>query len=288
MDPALAQMQAEIHALRQEVEVLRRDAALSNQKQLAYMLRRRGVTVIKHTPHQRLILPLDYSPATADELYRLMKKYSFRIFLRDVLLHVPHLEFAHLTKYCSEQVARQYLTHLTQAGMLVRGAADQYHLPPGIEPSFGAILEWFVAEIMQREFGVPACWGNRLKDSASGGDYDVIACVEGRLLYLEVKSSPPKHITAAEVRGFFDRIQTLRPDGAIFLEDTHLRMQDKLVVLFEAELAQCYGTQAPNYPLRRVHNEMFAIHNTIFLTNTKPDLIANLTVCLKHFLARGL
>ncbi len=146
-----------------------------------------------------------------------------------------------------------------------------------------------MAKVMQREFASPATWGNRLKNSDVGGDYDVIACVEGHFAYIEVKSSPPKHIDIPEVKAFIDRVQTLRPDFAIFLEDTHLRMKDKLAMMFEEEMRQRYGKQAnQDYPVRRLHEEIFSINNIIFITNTKPDLIINIGTCLKHFFARGL
>ena len=146
-----------------------------------------------------------------------------------------------------------------------------------------------MANVMKREFASPASWGIRLKNSNAGGDYDVIASVEGRFIYIEVKSSPPKHIAISEVRAFVDRVQNLRPDFAIFLEDTHLRMKDKLVVMFEEEMRRRYGESAQQeYPVQRLHNEIFSINNIIFISNTKPGIVSNIGICLKHFFARGL
>jgi hypothetical protein len=59
--------------------------------------------------------------------------------------------------------------------------------------------------------------------------------------------------------------------------------------MFEEEMRQRYGKQAEqDYPVRRLHDEIFSIKNVIFITNTKPDLITNIGICLKHFFARGL
>jgi hypothetical protein len=218
-----------------------------------------------------------------------MKKYSFRIFLRDLITHSQNLTPEVLTKYCSEHVAQQYLATLLHHNILHRSSPSCYTFTEGTNPKFGDTLEWFVAKVIEREFASPASWGNLLKNSDTGGDYDVIASIEGRFAYIEVKSSPPKHIDISEVRAFVERVQNLRPDFAIFLEDTHLRMKDKLAVMFEDEMQRRYGKSAQqNYPVERLHNEIFSINNIIFITNTKPTLVSNIGICLKHFFARGL
>ena len=51
-----------------------------------------------------------------------------------------------------------------------------------------------------------------------------------RLVYMEVKSSPPKGIELSEVSTFFSRIDDLMPEIAVLYNDTQLRMKDKLVV----------------------------------------------------------
>ena len=79
----------------------------------------------------------------------------------------------------------------------------------------------------------PRSGGSGSTISQAGGDYDVLSWVERNLLYLEVKSSPPKHIEGIEIGAFLDRIEALMPNFAILLVDTELRMKDKLVPLFE-------------------------------------------------------
>ncbi len=107
-----------------------------------------------------------------------------------------------------------------------------------------------------------------------------------RFGYIEVKSSPPQHIDIPEIRSFVNRVQSLRPDMAIFFEDTHLRMKDKLVVMFEEEMQRRFGKEArQHYPGQRLHDEIFSINKILFLSNTKPGLTANLRICLRHHLA---
>jgi len=55
----------------------------------------------------------------------------------------------------------------------------------------------------------------------------------------------------AEVGAFLDRIDTLRPDLALFLADTTLRMRDKLVPLFAAQvLEHSWFERLPNFKAR--------------------------------------
>ncbi len=111
MEETLQRILVEIQELRQEFQKFRRSIP-SNRTSIEYMLRRRGVFAVKYTPGEHIVLPPDCSKSTEDKLYGLMKKYSFRIFLRDLIKHVDHLKPKYLTKYCSEDVAREYLATL--------------------------------------------------------------------------------------------------------------------------------------------------------------------------------
>ena len=52
------------------------------------------------------------------------------------------------------------------------------------------------------------------------------------------RRSPPKHLSDGEVAAFFDRLRLLRPDVALFVVDTALRLGDKVVPMLGAELAR--------------------------------------------------
>jgi hypothetical protein len=288
MEQILQHILKELQELRKEVQELTQ-VIRPDRQFVETMLRRRGFSIVKYAPIERLVLPPNCSQETEGEFYRLMKKYSFRIFLRDLITYSQTQRPELLTRYCSEDAAQQYLSTLLHHNILRQDSPSGYTFTSGAVPFFGDTLEWFVANVMKREFASPASWGIRLKNSNAGGDYDVIASVEGRFVYIEVKSSPPKHIDIPEVRAFVDRVQNLRPDFAIFLEDTHLRMKDKLAVMFEEEMQRRYGESAQReYPVRRLHNEIFSINNIIFISNTKPGIVSNIRICLKHFFAKGL
>jgi hypothetical protein len=101
-----------------------------------------------------------------------------------------------------------------------------------------------------------------------------VAAAEGRLVYLELKSSPPKHLSEGEIASFFDRVRLLRPDITLFAVDTALRLSDKVVPMLAGELSRRRDGEvsAP----RRVERELWALTPHVYAVNSKPDLVANI------------
>jgi len=106
-----------------------------------------------------------------------------------------------------------------------------------------------------------------------GGDYDVLAKLDGSLLYVEVKSSPPKQVTDSEIAAFLARVEDLSPEIAVFLMDTELRMKDKVVPMFEQALANRRGLPPA---VVRIERELFHIQERIFIVNAKESIVRNL------------
>ena len=102
-----------------------------------------------------------------------------------------------------------------------------------------------LCEIFRREFAAEAAWGVKFKRPRVGGDYDVIAKIDGSILYMEVKSSPPKQIYNSEIAAFLDRTSDLSPEISVFFMDTELRMKDKIVPMFEEELRKRFPLRLP-------------------------------------------
>lgn len=241
------------------------------------MLKRRGFEVILKNPTEYLFFPPGLEAGFEDELYGMLRKYSFRIFIRDVIKNKKSFSAEDLLKYSTRQWVDEYIGFLMKKGVIEDSEHGRYRLRAEAVFSFGDTLEWFAANVFEREFSSPALWGVRLKGANFGGDYDVIAAVEGRLVYVEVKSSPPKNVEEAEVAAFIKRTEALKPSLAIFLEDTRLRMKDKIVPFFESILR--------DRTVERVEEEVFTIGGKIYIANSKPDMIGNLALCLKRHLS---
>ncbi|MBW7957548.1 MAG: hypothetical protein H3C68_06595 [Deltaproteobacteria bacterium] len=243
---------------------------------VAAMLLRRGFDVLVSNPTEYLFFPPDLEKPFEDELYGMLKKYSFRLFVRDVIKNRRSFRAGDLLKYSSLEWVERYLKFLLDRRVIEETGGGAYRLKAEAVFSFGDTLEWFVANAFEREFSSPALWGVRLKGGAAGGDYDVVASVEGRLVYVEVKSSPPKNIEEPEVAAFIRRVLELRPSLAVFLEDTRLRMKDKIMPFFEDLLK--------GRAIERVEGETFTIEGRIFVTNSHPGLVNNLALCIREHL----
>lgn len=271
-------LRREVSTLRKEIRALRHDTGRDSLS-MEEVLRRRGIAVARSNPGIDLLFPSRVSSRMVERLYDLLKKYSFRLFLRDVIAHRDDLTEKRLTRFCSRKTAGEYLDVLSRAKIIQGNGREGYRLIKNLQ-SFGPTLEWFVAQVFQREFSSPALWGVRLLDMAPGGDYDVLTLVEGDLLYVEVKSSPPKHIEQREVSAFVSRVEELIPNAALFLVDTELRMKDKIVQMFEEE----YRQRGKAAHLRRLVDELFLCEDRIFVANSRPGLVSSLGRCLRYWL----
>ncbi|MBI5493206.1 MAG: hypothetical protein HY893_09770 [Deltaproteobacteria bacterium] len=250
-----------------------------NYNPVIAMLRRRGFEVGLSNPTEYLFFPPDLDSHFEDELYEMLKKYSFRIFIRDVIKNRKAFGADDLLKYSTREWVERYIDFLLKRGVIAGIPDGGYRLKSEAVFSFGDTLEWFVANVFEREFSSPALWGVRLSGASSGGDYDVVASVEGGLVYVEVKSSPPKNVEEAEVAAFIKRAEALSPSMAIFIEDTRLRMKDKIVPFFEGLLG---GKE-----VKRLEDETFSIEDRVFITNSKPDIVGNLAYCIRRRLRKS-
>jgi hypothetical protein len=265
----------EAQALRDEIKRLRKSLSELTPP-LDVLLRRRGFRIYKKEPSEDLLIP---GEAFIDEFYEMMKKYSFRLFLRDVIKHQEFFRLENVTRYATSEVTKDYVEYLRIIG-LVEKLPNGFKLSIGHIKSFGETLEWFIAEIFKREFSVEAIWGIRFKRPLVGGDYDLVAKVDGSILYMEIKSSPPKQIYQQEISAFFDRVSDFSPEISIFFVDTELRMKDKIVVMFEEELRKRHTTPPK---VLRIVKELFQISDRIFIINSKDSITTNLETVLSTY-----
>ena len=246
------------------------------------ILRQRGFRVLKANPVEHLLVPHD--PQAVELYLRLLRRYSFRLFLRDAIRMRRDLTPEKLTHYCSARKARVYLEALAQMGLANPDGTGTWQLAasPSVR-SFGDTLEWYVAQVLRRELAVPASWCVSLKDLERGGDFDVIGVFEGALLYVETKSSPPKNVHMDVISGFVGRIQVLRPDMAVLLMDTHLRMEDKINKMLRAAYRESLDTKDLPRTVG-IARGVFRFGPGLYACNSKPDIRKNLLKCFQDYL----
>lgn len=233
------------------------------------MLRRRGLDPRPSRPD----LPFDPSapPALAAAIAERLGHYAFRLFLRGAILRPRGFVPAQATRYVSAPQARALAEVCVGLGLAVPLPRGRYRL---VRParSFGGVLEWWLARELSQRLGLEVATGVRTGARGVGGDLDVVAAGEGKLVYVEAKSSPPKHLGAAEVRAFLRRVEAVRPDLALFVVDTALRLSDKVVPMFVEALRRAGAT--PPEP-RRVVRETWALGPHLYLVNAREDLVDN-------------
>ncbi|KPJ60026.1 MAG: hypothetical protein AMJ46_08835 [Latescibacteria bacterium DG_63] len=280
--PSTKEILAEFRSIRKELRTLREELALHPSKQITAMFKRRGFTYMAGNPYDKLLLPPAASPETGNALYKLLRKYSFRLFLRDVIKQTKSFTPRAVGEYSSSETVKGYVDVLLSHNILKKKSRRLSLASPSVY-SFGDTFEWYVSNVFTREFLCPSQWGVKLRELQCGGDLDVVALVDGRFVYVEVKSSPPKHIEQNEISAFFDRVLELRPDAAIFLEDTRLRMKDKIVVMFEEELKKRWPDAT--VAVERMKGELFKVGEKLFIINSKPDVCSNIAYCLSKALS---
>lgn len=265
---AYARLEQELSRLRHQLNIV--------SSPLAVLLKRRGFRIFLQEPAGDLLIP---SKRHRGVFYDMMARYSFRLFLRDVIKHQAFFTPGMVARYATDDVTAQYISYLLCIRLII-GKDDGYAVAGKQVRSFGETLEWYVAEIFRQEFSAEAVWGVRFKGRRTGGDYDVIAKLDGVLCYTEVKSSPPKQIYESEIAAFLDRVDDLAPEIAIFLMDTELRMKDKIVPMFDAELAT---RGKGDIPVERMEKELFRIGRRIYIINAKDSIAGNLQNVLSTY-----
>ncbi len=249
------------------------------------MLWRRGLRLHRKVDPERLLLSHGMSPQAQEELYRLLHRYSFRLWLRDLIRLKSGTDLEVVCPYCSTSSSRRYMEALARMGLVEIGPGGEWRLLRDAVISFGETLEWFVAEIFRREFFAQVIHGASFRSPPPGGDFDVLAALEGFLVYVECKSSPPRGIEVEDVAGFLGRSHLLAPHLALFLVDTHLRMLDKMVPILEELLGGVpRDSGLPFQKVQRLEREIFHVGHRLYVLNSGRRLQGNLRCCILDFM----
>ncbi len=233
------------------------------------MLIRRGFRP-ENTAADVPFLPL-LDEERAGKLSEWLGHYAFRLFFRGAIQRPEGFLPIETTRYLDLQKAMEYAEALVDLDLAER-CGGQYRLKWAAK-SFGGTLEWYVGRELTRRFGFDVATRVKLHVPGVGGDLDIVAAGEGRLIYLELKSSPPRNLAQNEIAAFCDRVHFLRPDLALFVIDTALRLSDKILPMFMDEFAR-RGHAIPER--RRIAGQLWALTPRIYLVNGSRDLMMNI------------
>ncbi len=236
------------------------------------MLTRRGFRPVVTRPDT--VIPVALELEAAEQLSRLLDHYAFRLFMRGAIQRHAGFAPGEATRYLKASQAREYAKALVELGVAESLPRGRYRLVREAR-SFGGTLEWYVARELSRRYAFDVASGVKLQAHGIGGDFDIVAAAEGKLIYLELKSSPPKNLSVAEVSAFIDRLRFLRPDIGLFVVDTALRLSDKILPMLLVEIERRRGGRPADAP-RRVMHELWALTPYLYVTNGRRDLMANI------------
>lgn len=232
---------------------------------------RRGFTDVS-----RAKLDLPFDPDVAPEslqrrFVEALRHYAFRLFVRGAIQHPEGFSPSEATRFLDAHQAGEMAAQLVELGLARRGSDGRFHLthPPD---SFGSTLEWYVGQEFSRRLRFTVSVGVKFHAPGVGGDLDVVAVADGKLVYVELKSSPPKHLNEAEVGAFFDRVRALRPDVAVFAVDTALRLDDRVIPLLD----EVRRRARPSADARCIERGLWALTPFAYVVNARPDLFANI------------
>ncbi len=233
------------------------------------MLIRRGLSPRPIAPD--LPFPPDLDAARADRLAARLSHYAFRLFLRGAILARGPFRPAAATRYVAPAAAARMAAELVRLGLAEAAGGGRYRLTHPAA-NFGGTLEWWIGRELARRLAVPVATGVRTGAPGVGGDLDVVVALEAKLVYVELKSSPPKHVSRAELRAFLARVRSLRPHLAVLAVDTALRLRDKVL----PDLVRLLPGAAPVRLLR----ENYRVAPGLHLVNARQDLVENLCLAV--------
>jgi hypothetical protein len=216
--------------------------------------------------------PLPPDENLAEKISEMLGHYAFRLFLRGAIMRREGFSPIETTRYLTKDQAENYSEALVSLGLAEKNSRGRYRLKWAAR-SFGGTLEWYVGRELRRRFGFDVATGVKLHVPGIGGDLDVVAAAEGKLVYLELKSSPPRNLAANEITAFCERLNLLRPDVSLFVVDTALRLSDKILPMFMEEFAR---RGHKNSGKKRIASQLWALTPRIYLVNGRRDLMRNI------------
>ncbi len=254
---------------------------LASPNEALSMLRRRGF----HPEGVRSELPFPekMDEVSANRFADWFGHYAFRLFLRGAIRKPEGFLPQETTRYLTPEQSKRYAGVLVELGIAEGTRAGRYRFKHAVT-GFGPMLEWYVARELEYRFGFDVAAGVKLHVRGAGGDLDVVAAAEGKLFYLELKSSPPKNLAANAAAAFWERVFLLQPFLSIFVVDTALRLSDKILPM----LVTTFPDQESSPPVpKRIGSRLWSLTPRVYAVNGHRDLMANIGKAIAEGIRAG-
>jgi len=270
-------------------------SAVIGPEPVGTILRRRGFTIEARGNIRDIVLPLQReTPLSGEQVHefrRLFNKAAFRKLIRQVALGTRGTIMERLRQIAPNR-ADEYVRFLIDLEVAAL-SGGQVRLKRTID-SIGPTLEWYVADVCEREFEGSAEWSVKLSGGRYG-DYDVLAWLPPSLIYIETKSSRSSEVSDSALKHFLQRGIDLAPELAVLLIDTEDDLEETGLLgrLFEVMLPTvrlASGIQdlkwQPEKPFIAPQPGYPGIsfgYFRFYVTNSKPSIKSQLQRCLGHY-----
>jgi hypothetical protein len=243
---------------------------------------RRGYEIIEECPIERVILPREKE--FLDEYYQKLFNYRFRRFLGDLLLFKKdnYIDCETLFSRWKKDEVEEHWNFLSKTH-IIENFEDQYLFYYYHLDNLGETLEWFISEILKKEFYMPTIWGVKIKEIKGGGDFDILSILENNLLYVECKSSPPNNIRLREIWEFLRRREVLKPKITIFFIDTTLKIERNIIENIYSLLKKRF-MKSKEINIFTLKEGVYTFDDGIYIMQSKGDIIRNFQMIFRHFL----
>jgi hypothetical protein len=238
------------------------------------LLKERGFEV-REIIDKRIILPKN--EIYFEEYFKNLKSYYFRRILQDTIKKKEFsLDFiSKLKEKWGSKVVDKYLTKLVQYEILLKDNSN--YISNFIEiDNIGNTLEWYIGEVLKREFSIPIVSNIEIKNIKQGGDFDIFFLLLGNLSYLEIKSSPPNNISIEEIENFIKRVVSVGTNVSILFIDTTLNIKRNIIDNMEFLLRRVKR----KFIGKMIRNGFYKVSQGLYVFNSKRSIEESIRIVL--------
>lgn len=242
------------------------------------LLKERGFKILE-LKDKKLIFPED--EIFFNDYFKNLRSYYFRRILQDTIKKKEFDDnFVHkLKKKWGEVVVERYLQKLLNYGILKKSNSFYESKFKDID-NIGNTLEWYIGEILKREFSIPAVSNIEIKNLSDGGDFDIFFLLLGNLSYLEIKSSPPNNISIEELENFIKRVNGVGTKVSILFIDTTLNIKrniiDNMKFLLKRYKREFLGIM--------IRNGFYKVSKGIYVFNSKRSIEESIRIVINDLI----
>jgi hypothetical protein len=209
-------------------------------------------------------------------LKKMMPQYGFRIFLKSIWPDLLSGKENHIvlpaTQYLSVKKEQEFYQLLKKYGVfklfrqLKKDSASSIF-------RYDLFFSEFLREQLWEKYSILSLLNVKILDYNEGGDIDMLCFLNDRLFTFEIKTSPPNNVQIMEIGAFLKRARQFNQWIHIFFIDTTLRLEDKIIPMFEESLYYQDGEESfIQNPVSKIEENAYLISPNILIANVKPRL----------------